>query len=69
MELTAVTLAVNVTLLSPEAIVTLPGTLTLELPLARVTAVALEAGTVSVTAQAEVAGPVTLAGEQLKLLN
>ena len=66
---TAAALAVNVTLLSPEPILALPGTLTLLLPLASVTAVAVDAAAASVAVQIEVPGPVTAAGEQLKLLN
>jgi len=60
---------VNVTLLSPEPILTLPGTLTLLLPLASVTAVALDAAAVRVAVQVDVPGPVTVAGEQARLLS
>ena len=69
MEVTAATLAVNVALLSPAAILTLPGTVTLVLLLASVTLAALAAAAVKVAVQVEVAGPVTEPGEQVKLLN
>jgi hypothetical protein len=61
--------AVNVALLSPLPILTLPGTVMLALLLASVTLVALEAAAVKVAVQLEVPGAFTLAGEQLKLLN
>ena len=59
----------NVALLSPLPILTLPGTVMLALLLASVTLVALEAAAVNVAVQLEVPGAFTLAGEQLKLLN
>ena len=62
-------MAVNVALLSPAPILTLPGTVTLVLLLASVTLAALEAAAVSVAVQVEVPGAFTVAGEQLKLLN
>jgi len=48
---------------------TLPGTVTLVLLLSSVTLAALEAGAVRVAVQVAVPGPVTAAGEQLKLVN
>jgi hypothetical protein len=69
LEVTAATVAVNVALLSPAPILTLPGTVTLVLLLASVTLAALEAAAVKVAVQVEVAGPVTELGEQVKLLN
>jgi len=69
LEVTAATVAVNVALLSPAPILTLPGTVTLVLLLASVTLAALEAAAVSVAVQVEVPGPVTVDGEQIKLLN
>ena len=69
LELTEATVAVNVALLSPAPILTLPGTVTLALLLVSVTLVVLEAAAVSVAVQAAVPGPVTLAGEQFKALN
>jgi hypothetical protein len=69
LEVTAAALAVNVALLSPAPMLTLAGTVTLALLLVSVTLVALEAAAFKVTVQVEVAGPVTAAGEQLKLLD
>jgi len=60
--------AVNVALLSPEPILTLPGTVTLLLLLASVTLAALEVAAVRVTVQVEVPGAFTVACEQVKLL-
>jgi hypothetical protein len=68
LELTAATVAVNVALLSPVAILTLPGTVILALVLDSVTLEVLEAAAVSVTVQVEVPGAFTVAGEQVKLL-
>jgi len=68
-EVTAPTVAVNVALLSPLPIITLPGTVTLALLLASVTLVALDAAAVKVAVQVEVPGAFTVGGEQLKLLN
>jgi hypothetical protein len=68
-EVIAATVAVNVALLSPAPILTLPGTVTLALLLVMVTLVALEAAAVKVTVQVEVPGAFTVAGEQLRLLN
>jgi hypothetical protein len=48
---------------------TLPGTVTLVLLLSSATLAALEAAAVRVAVHVEVPGPVTVAGEQLKLLN
>ena len=62
-------MAVNVALLSPLPMVTLPGTVTLALLLASVTLVALEVAAVKVAAQVDVPGAFTVAGEQVKLLN
>jgi hypothetical protein len=69
LEVIAATVAVNVALLSPLPILTLPGTVILTLLLASVTLVALEAAAAKVAVQVEVPGALTLAGEQLKLLN
>ena len=68
-EVTVATVAVNVELLSPLPIVTLPGIVTLALLLVSVTLEALEAAAVSATVQVEVPGAFTVAGEQVKLLN
>ena len=62
-------MAVKVALLSPEPILTLPGTVMFALLLASVTLVALEAAAVNVAVQVEVPGAFTVAGEQLRLLN
>jgi hypothetical protein len=69
LEVTAATVAVKVALLSPLAILTLPGTATLALLLASVTLVAPEAAALKVAVQEEVPGAFTVAGEQVKLLN
>ena len=69
LEVTAATLAVKVALLSPPAIMTLPGTVTLMLLLRSATLAALDAAALRVAVQAEVPGPVTVAGEQLRLVN
>ena len=69
MEVTAATVAVNVALLSPAPILTLPGTDTLVLLLSSVTLEVLDAAVVRVTVQVEVPGAFTVAGEQVKLLN
>jgi len=61
--------AVNVALLSPAPILTLPGTVTLALLLESVTLAALEAAAVKVAVQVEVQGAFTVAGEHVKLLN
>jgi hypothetical protein len=66
---TAETVAVNVALLSPLPMLTLPGTVILALLLASVTLVALDAAAVKVAVQVEVPGAFTVAGEQLKLLS
>ena len=68
MVVTAATVAVNVALLSPEPMLTLPGTVMLVLVLDSVMLVALEAAPVKVTVQVEVPGAFTVAGEQVKLL-
>jgi len=68
--LTAETVAVNWALLDPAATVTLAGTLTLALPLDKVTAnPPVEAASFSVTVQEEVPGAFTLAGVQDRVLN
>jgi hypothetical protein len=69
LELTAAALAVNVALLSPAPMLTFPGTVTLALLLASVTLAALEVAADIVAVQIEVPGAVTVAGQQLKLLN
>ena len=69
MDVTAATVAVNVALLRPDAILTLAGTVTLVLLLDSVTLVELAAAAVKVAVQVEVPGAFTFAGEQVKLLN
>jgi len=69
LEVTAARVAVKVALLSPEPILTLPGTVTLALLLVSVTLVALEAAVVNVAVQVEVPGAFTVVDEQLKLLS
>jgi len=66
---TAATVAVNVALLSPLPILTLPGTVMFTLLLESVTLAALEAAAVKVAVQIEVPGAFTVAGEQVKLVN
>jgi len=66
---TAATVAVNVALLSPLPILTLPGTVMFPLLLESVTLAALEAAAVKVAVQIEVPGAFTVAGEQVKLVN
>jgi len=61
--------AVNVALLSPAVILTLPGTVTLVLVLDSVTLEVLDAAAVRVTVQVEVPGAFTVAGEQVRLLS
>ena len=61
-------LAVKVALLSPVAIFTLTGTVTLVLLLASVTLAPLGAAALKVAVQFAVAGPVIEPGEQVKLL-
>ena len=61
-------MAVKVALLSPVAILTLPGTVTLALLLASVTLAALEVAAVKAAVQVEVPGALTVDGEQVKLL-
>jgi hypothetical protein len=69
LETTAATVAVNVALLSPVPILTLPGTVTLVLLLSSVTLTAPEVAAVSVTVQVEVPGAFTVVSEQVKLLS
>ena len=69
MDVTEATVAVNVALLRPDAILTLAGTVTLVLLLDSVTLVELAAAAVKVAVQVEVPGAFTFAGEQVKLLN
>jgi hypothetical protein len=69
LETTAAAVAVNVALLSPAPIFTLPGTVTLVLLLNSATLTALETAAVRVTVQVEVPGAFTVAGEQVKLLS
>jgi len=68
LDVTEATVAVKFALLSPAPILTLPGMVTLPLLLSSVTLVALEAAAVKAAVQVEVPGPVTVAGEQLRLL-
>ena len=68
-DVTAATVAVKVALLSPEPILTLPGTVTFALLLVSATLVVLEAAAVKVAVQVAVPGAFTVAGEQLKLLS
>ena len=69
LEATEAAVAVKVALLSPAAMFTLPGTVTLALLLESATLVALEAAAVRAAVQVEVAGPVNVVGEQVKALN
>ncbi len=68
MEVTAATVAVNVALLSPVAILTLTGTVMLTLVLDSVTLAALDVAAVKVAVQVDVPGALTVEGEQVKLL-
>jgi hypothetical protein len=68
-EVTAATVAVNAALLRPAPISTLPGMVTLALLLSSATLAALLAAAVRVAVQVEVPGPVTVAGEQVRLLS
>jgi hypothetical protein len=68
LEVTAATVAVNVALLSPVPILTLPGTVMLTLVLDSETLVALEVAAVKAAVQVEVPGALTVDGEQVKLL-
>lgn len=58
----------NAALLSPEPMLTLPGTVTIELLLASETLTAPDAAAVRVTVQLTGPGPFTVAGVQVKLL-
>ena len=69
LETTAATVAVNVALLSPAPILTLPGTVTLVLLLSNVMLTALAEVAVNVTVQVEVPGELTVPGAQFKLLS
>ena len=69
MEVTATTVAVNVALLSPVGIFTLPGTVIFVLVLESAMLAVLEAAAVNVTLQVEVPGALTVAGEQVRLLS
>lgn len=69
MEVTAATVAVNVALLTPTPILALPGTVILEFVLTSVILAELAVAPVSVMLQVEVPGAITVAGEQVKLLN
>lgn len=69
MEVTAATVAVNVALLSPEPMFTLPGTVIFVFVLCSATLAAPDVAAVKVTVQVEVPGAATVAGEQVKLLN
>ena len=68
MEVTAATVAANVALLSPVAILTLAGTVMLTLVLESATLAALEVAAVKAAMQLEVPGALTVDGEQVKLL-
>jgi hypothetical protein len=68
LEVTAATVAVNVALLSPVPILTLPGTVMLVLVLDNVTLAALEVAAVMAAVQVEVPGALTVDGEQVRLL-
>jgi hypothetical protein len=69
LEVTAATVAVNVALLSPAVMLTLPGTVIFVLVLESATLAVPEAAAVKVTVQVEVPGALTVAGEQVKLLS
>ena len=69
METTAATVAVNAPLLSPAPIFTLSGTVTLVLLLSSAMVIALAAAEVNVMVQADIPGPLTVDGEQVKLLS
>jgi hypothetical protein len=69
LEVRAATVAVKAALLSPEPMLTLPGTVTLELLLDKVTFVELEATAVRVAVQVAFPGAFIVAGEQVKLLS
>lgn len=62
-------MAVNVALMSPVPILTLPGTVTLALLLESVTLTVLVAAAVRLAVQVEVPGAFTVPGEQLKLVS
>jgi hypothetical protein len=68
LEVTAATVAVNVALLSPAPMLTLPGTVIFVFALSSATLAAPDVGAVKVTVQVEVPGAVTVDGEQVKLL-
>ena len=69
LDVTEATVALNVALLSPALILTLLGTVTLVLLLESATLMALDGAALSVTVQAEVPGPLTLAAEQFRPLS
>lgn len=68
MEATAAEVAVNVALLSPAPMVILPGTDTLVLLLNNAALTMLEVTPLNVTVQVDVPGPITVAGEQARLV-
>jgi hypothetical protein len=61
--------AVNVALLSPALILTVPGTVIFVFILCSAILAAPDVAAVKVTVQVEVPGAFTVAGEQVKLLN
>jgi len=69
LDATAATVAVNVALLKPAPTLTLPGTVTLALLLESETLAELPVAAVRVTVQVATPGPLTAAGEQLRLLS
>jgi hypothetical protein len=69
LEVTAVTVALNVALVCPAPTLMLPGTVTLVLLLASVILTRLDRAALIVAVQEEVPGPFTLAGVQLRLLS
>jgi hypothetical protein len=68
LEVTAATVAVKAALLSPEPILTLPGTVTFALLLSSVTLAAPGVAAVRVIVQSVVPGAFTIAGMQVRLL-
>jgi hypothetical protein len=68
LEVTAATVALNVALLSPAPMFTLPGTVMFVLVLTSATLAALDVTVVKATVQVEVPGAATEDGEQVKLL-
>jgi hypothetical protein len=68
LEVTAATVAVKAALLSPEPMLTLPGTVIFVLLLSSATLAAPGVAAVKATVQVAVPGAFTVAGEQVRLL-